>query len=106
MLIEPDMVIMIGILFAILLVCYVGLPIIFFIYFWRSKYTSCPYCGNKILKTAKICSHCTKTMPKYDTLEKKVIKVGRAYQDGAEILATPESKLPEMFEKRKSKQKS
>ena len=44
-------------------------------------------------------------MPKYETLEKKVIKVGHAYQEGAEILATPESKLPEMFENRKSKQK-
>jgi hypothetical protein len=44
-------------------------------------------------------------MPHYDTLETKVIKVGKAYQDGAEILATPEGKLPEMFEKRKSEPK-
>ena len=44
-------------------------------------------------------------MPEYETLEKKIIKVGKAYQDGAGILATPESKLPEMFEKRKSDRK-
>jgi hypothetical protein len=43
-------------------------------------------------------------MPKYDTLENKVIKVGKAYQDGAEILATPEGKLPEMFEQRKKEE--
>ena len=96
------MVNMIEILLAILLLCYVGLPIIFFILIWRSKYCSCPYCGNSILKSAKICSHCSKTMPKYESLENKVITVGKAYQDGARILATPESKLPEMFEKRKS----
>ena len=96
---------MIQILLAILLLCYVGLPVIFFILFWRSKYCSCPYCGNNILKSDKTCSHCSKTMPEYETLEKKIIKVGKAYQDGAGILATPESKLPEMFEKRKSDRK-
>jgi hypothetical protein len=92
---------MIGVLFAILILCYVGLPIIFLIYFWRSRYCSCPYCGENILKSEKTCPNCSKKMPKYDTLEQKVIKVSKSYQYGAEILATPESKLPEMFERRK-----
>ena len=92
---------MFEIILAILLICYGGLPVIFLILLWRSKYCSCPYCGNKILKSDKTCSHCSKHMPKYETLEKKVIKVGKAYQDGASILSTPESKLPEMFEERR-----
>ena len=90
---------MIEIILAVLLLCYVGLPIIFFIYFWRSKYASCPYCGEKILKIDKICTHCSKPMPKYDTLDEKVIKVGKAYQEGARILATPEGKVTERLEK-------
>jgi len=31
-------------------------------------------------------------MPKYETLEKKVIKVGHAWQESAKIMATPEGK--------------
>jgi len=38
-------------------------------------------------------------MPKYDTLDEKVIKVGKAYQEGARILATPEGKVTERLEK-------
>jgi hypothetical protein len=86
------MVVMFEIILAIIILCYVGLPIIFFILFWRSRYCSCPYCGDKILKTDKICTHCAKTMPKYDTLENKVIKVGHAWQESAKIMATPEGK--------------
>ena len=74
---------------------------IIFVYLWKSKYCSCPYCGDEILKSDKICSHCSKPMPKYENLESKIINVSHAYQDGARILATPESKLPEMFEQRK-----
>ena len=91
---------MIEILFGLLIICYVGLPVIFFVYLWRSKYTSCPYCGNNILKTEQICPQCSKTMPQYDTLENKVIKVGRAYQEGAEILATPGGKVIERLDKK------
>jgi hypothetical protein len=91
---------MVRILLAILLLCYVLLPVIFLLYFWRSKYCSCPYCGNKILKTDKNCTHCSEKMPKYGTVEKKVIKVGKAYQEGAKILSTPENKIPDRLEKK------
>jgi hypothetical protein len=40
-------------------------------------------------------------MPKYDTLEKKVIKVGSAYQEGAKVLSEPERKITERLEKKK-----
>ena len=39
-------------------------------------------------------------MPQYDTLENKVIKVGRAYQEGAEILATTGGKVIERLDKK------
>ena len=99
------MVTMIGILFAILILCFVSVPIIIFIYLLLSKYCSCPYCGENILKTDKICSHCSKTMPKYDTLENKVLKVGHAWQESAKIMATPEGKRFSKLDEPKSKQK-
>ncbi len=92
---------MIGIILAVILICYIAIPIIFFIYFWRSRYCSCPYCGNRILKIDKSCSHCNKTMPKYETLDKKVIKVGKAWQESANIMATPECKRFDKLEKKK-----
>ena len=40
-------------------------------------------------------------MPKYDTLENKVIKVGRTWQRSAEIMATPEGKRFDALEEKK-----
>ena len=52
------------------------------------------------MKTEKICPHCSKEMPKYETAEDKVIKVGKAWQESAKIMATPEGKRFEKLDKK------
>ena len=91
---------MIGIIIAILLLCFIVFPGIYLLYLWRSKYCGCPYCGETILKTDRVCPHCSKNMPKYNTLENKVIKVGRTWQESAKIMATPEGKRFEKLNKK------
>lgn len=90
----------VGIIFAIYLICFIPIPFIILLYLWRSKYCSCPYCGNNILKSARVCPQCSKVMPKYDTLENKTVKVGKVWQDSAKIMATPEGKRFERLDKK------
>jgi hypothetical protein len=45
-------------------------------------------------------------MPKVDPSEKPALKVGKAFLEGAEIASTPEGKLPELFEERKTTEKN
>jgi hypothetical protein len=40
-------------------------------------------------------------MPKYETLDKKVIKVGKAWQESAKIMAMPEGKRFDKLERKK-----
>ncbi len=71
----------------------VGLPLILFVYFWLSDYYSCPFCGNKILKSENICPFCSENLPRLKTLDEKVTTVAKAYHKGGEIFATPPEDL-------------
>jgi endogenous inhibitor of DNA gyrase (YacG/DUF329 family) len=94
---------MIEIIIGLILILFIGALIIFFIHSWYSSYYNCPFCGNKILKTDKICPHCSEQLQDLDTADKKIITVGKSFQEGAKRLTEPEDEIEKRYEKGKSK---
>ena len=64
-----------------LLVIFV-LPVFLLAWFYFSKYRSCPFCGEKMLKGETVCPSCNSEMPESENYDKKALNVARAYQDG------------------------
>ncbi len=87
-------------LILLILFFLVGLPMILYVYFLFSDYYSCPFCGNKILKSENICPFCSENLPRLKTLDEKAITVGKAYHKGGEIFATPLDELTKKDEEK------
>jgi hypothetical protein len=87
-------------LVLLILFLLIGLPMILYAYFVFSDYYSCPFCGNKILKSENMCPFCSETLPRLKPLDEKVSTVAKAYEKGGEIFATP---LDELSKKNEEK---
>lgn len=79
----------IAIVFAALLLFFALLPAIILAYFYASKRTACPFCGETKWKSEKECPHCSRSMPDKDDTDEKITKVGRKYGEGANLRGKP-----------------
>jgi DNA-directed RNA polymerase subunit RPC12/RpoP len=93
---------MIEIILGLALIVFIVFPIIYLIYSLRSKHYPCPYCGNKILKSDRICVYCSENLEKLDTPDRKITTIGKSFREGADIAADPDQ-ISKRFEKSKSR---
>lgn len=94
---------MIEIILIFILILFVALPIIYFVYSYQSKYYSCPFCGNRILKSDNICKYCSENLGKLDTPDKKIITIGKSFREGAEIRTKGEGDIEKIYKEGKLK---
>ena len=76
---------------------FIVVPIVYLIHSWSSKHTACPFCGEKILKSDRICPHCSVDLQKLDTVDKKIITVGKAFREGAEMRTRSDDEIEKRF---------
>ena len=79
-------------------------PAVLWTYFYFSKYYSCPFCGERILKTESKCPKCKSDLQGLDKLDKKALNVAHAYRDGGKQFLYDGEK-PEDFERMMKEEK-
>jgi hypothetical protein len=92
---------MLTLIMGLLLLVFVFVPILYLFYVLQSKYYPCPFCGNSILKSDKICPFCSENLKELDTLDKKLVKIGKSYREGAELRAKGDDEIEKRYKERK-----